>query len=143
MAILSVSRMMRSEKALVAKYAIESHISRMGIPRDVETRLRWAVATCPVLVPTGARQTGKTCSLWRLFQRYGLVSLDLPTEAEQTEREPDAILGRRHAPDTLAVPVWETFAFAQLHHRKRLAGRAASLFFCLFFWRFVLVYRRK
>jgi hypothetical protein len=48
-----------------------------------------------------------------------------------------------HAPDTLAVPVWETFAFAQLHHRKRLAGRAAGRFFCLFFWRFVLVYRRK
>ena len=50
-----------------------------------------------VVVLTGARQTGKTSTLRRLFPQYGFVSLDLPTEAEQAERDSEAFL-RRHPP---------------------------------------------
>jgi predicted AAA+ superfamily ATPase len=75
-----------------------SHIQRMWIPRDVEPKLVTAVATRPVVVLTGARQTGKTSTLRRLFGEYAFVSLDLPTEAEQAEKEPEAFLLRHPAP---------------------------------------------
>ena len=47
---------------------------------------------------TGARQTGKTSTLLRLFPNHGFVSLDLPTEAEQAEKEPKEFLRRHPAP---------------------------------------------
>lgn len=85
----------------------------------------------------GAARPGKTSSLRRLFPKYGFVSLDLPTEAEQAEKEPDsflcALLNIRSEDDLRQSPsagaVWETFVFAQLRHREHRAGRAASLFF--------------
>jgi predicted AAA+ superfamily ATPase len=70
----------------------------MWIPRYVEGHLRRSARTRPVLVLTGARQTGKTSTLRRLFPEHGFVSLDLPTEAEQAEKEPDAFLRRHPAP---------------------------------------------
>jgi uncharacterized protein len=36
---------------------------------------------------TGARQNGKTSTFRRLFPNHEFVSLDLPTEAEQAEKE--------------------------------------------------------
>jgi len=72
----------------------------MWIPRDVEAGLRRAARTRPVVVLTGARQTGKTSTLRRLFPKHGFVSLDLPTEAEQAEKEPAAFL-RRHPPPAI------------------------------------------
>jgi len=51
-----------------------------------------------VLVLTGARQTGKTSTLLRLFPTYHFVSLDLPTEAEQAEKEPQNFLQRHSSP---------------------------------------------
>jgi len=68
------------------------------IPRDAEARLRRSARTRPVVVLTGARQTGKTSLLRRLFAKHAFVSLDLPTEAEQAEKEPDAFLRRHPAP---------------------------------------------
>ncbi|HEX4320997.1 MAG TPA: ATP-binding protein [Acidobacteriaceae bacterium] len=56
--------------------------------------------TRPVLVLTGARQTGKTSTLLRLFPNHSFVSLDLPTEAEQAEKEPRAFL-ERHPPPVI------------------------------------------
>jgi predicted AAA+ superfamily ATPase len=70
----------------------------MWIPRYVEGHLRRSARTRPVLVLTGARQSGKTSTLRRLFPEHGFVSLDLPTEAEQAEKEPDAFLRRHPAP---------------------------------------------
>jgi len=70
----------------------------MWITRHVEDRLRRSVRTRPVVVLTGARQTGKTSTLVRLFPDYEVVSLDLPTEAEQAEKEPEAFLRRHPAP---------------------------------------------
>src|SRR6266481_5604446 len=70
----------------------------MWIPRDIEPRLQRSVRTRPIVVLTGARQTGKTSTLLRLFPKYGFVSLDLPTEAEQAEKEPQNFLGRHPSP---------------------------------------------
>src|SRR6202051_2735864 len=72
----------------------------MWIPRDVEGRLKRSAQTRPVIVLTGARQTGKTSTFRHLFPDYAIVSLDLPTEAEQAEREPQSFL-RRHAPPVI------------------------------------------
>src|SRR3970282_335431 len=70
----------------------------MWIPRDIEARLRRSARTRPVVVLTGARQTGKTSTLRRLFPKHGVVSLDPPREAEQAEKEPEAFLRRHPAP---------------------------------------------
>ena len=50
------------------------------------------------MVLTGARQTGKTSTLRRLFPAAPLVSLDLPTEAEQAEKDPTVFLRRHGSP---------------------------------------------
>jgi len=72
----------------------------MWIERDIEPRLQRSARTRPVVVLTGARQTGKTSTLLRLFPHYKFVSLDLPTEAEQAEKEPHNFL-RRHPSPTI------------------------------------------
>jgi uncharacterized protein len=51
-----------------------------------------------MVVLTGARQIGKTSTLLRLFPHYQFVSLDLPSEAEQAEKEPDNFLRRHLSP---------------------------------------------
>ena len=76
----------------------------MWIRRDVEARLSRSARTRPVVVLTGARQTGKTSTLRRLFPDHGFVTLDLPSEAEQAEREPQAFL-RRHPPPVIVDEV--------------------------------------
>src|SRR5712691_11369241 len=82
----------------IAKYAILSYIINVWIPRDIEPRLHRSARTRPVVVLTGARQTGKTSTLLRLFPNHGIVSLDLPTEAEQAEKEPHNFLRRHPSP---------------------------------------------
>ncbi len=72
----------------------------MWIPRDIEPRLLRSARTRPVVVLTGARQTGKTSTFRRLFPNHDFVSLDLPTEAEQAEKEPQSFL-RRHPPPVI------------------------------------------
>ena len=72
----------------------------MWIPRDIESRLLRSAKTRPVIVLTGARQTGKTSTFRRLFPYYAFVPLDLPTEAEQAEKEPGTFLSR-HAPPAI------------------------------------------
>jgi len=70
----------------------------LWITRDVEAHLERSARTRPVIVLTGARQTGKTSTLLRLFPNHAFVSLDLPTEAEQAEKEPHNFLRRHPAP---------------------------------------------
>lgn len=70
----------------------------MWIPREIQPRLLRSARTRPVLVLTGARQTGKTSTFRRLFPDHQFVSLDLPTEAEQAEKEPQTFLERHPAP---------------------------------------------
>jgi uncharacterized protein len=87
----------------------------MWISRDLEARLQQSARTRPVVVLTGARQTGKTSTLIRLFPQHRFVSLDLPTEAEQAEKEPDAFL-RRHQPPVIIDEV--QYAPALFRHLK-------------------------
>ena len=70
----------------------------MWITRDIEPRLLRSARTRPVVVLTGARQTGKTSTFRRLFPDHEFVSLDLPTEAEQAEKEPQTFLQRHPVP---------------------------------------------
>src|SRR5437588_5410526 len=70
----------------------------MWIPRDIEPRLQRSARTRPVVVLTGARQTGKTSTFQRLFPEHQFVSLDLPTEAEQAEKEPESFLREHPGP---------------------------------------------
>jgi predicted AAA+ superfamily ATPase len=72
----------------------------MWISRAVEPRLLHSAKTRPAIVLTGARQTGKTSTLRRLFPEHAFVSLDLPTEAEQAEKEPERFL-QRHPPPVI------------------------------------------
>ncbi len=68
------------------------------IPRLAEDRLKRLVTQRPVVVITGARQTGKTSLARRLFPDYEFVTLDLPSEAAQAEHDPEAFLSRHPAP---------------------------------------------
>ena len=70
----------------------------MWVDRDVEPLLRQRAATRPVVVLTGARQTGKTSLMRRLFPGHAFVTLDLPSEAEQAEADPSSFLARHPPP---------------------------------------------
>jgi len=70
----------------------------MWIDRLQELPLRSLVDSRPVVVVTGARQTGKTSLVRRLFGHYHYVSLDLPSEAEQAETAAKLFLERHPAP---------------------------------------------
>jgi len=87
----------------------------MWITRDIEPRLHRSARTRPVVVLTGARQTGKTSTFRRLFPDYDFISLDLPTEAEQAEKEPQRFL-QRHAPPVIIDEV--QYAPALFRHLK-------------------------
>ncbi len=73
-------------------------ICTMWIPRKIERLLLEKARQRPVVVLTGARQTGKTSLVRRLFPKCAFVSLDLPSEAEQAERDPVAFLARHPPP---------------------------------------------
>ncbi len=64
----------------------------------MESLLLHRAATRPVVVLTGARQTGKTSLVRRLFPDHAYVTLDLPSEAEQAERDPESFLARHPPP---------------------------------------------
>ncbi|MCE2406553.1 MAG: ATP-binding protein [Pseudomonadales bacterium] len=70
----------------------------MWIERRIEDTVLQRAATRPAVVLTGARQTGKTSLMKRLFPDHNYVSLDLPSEAEQAERDPDSFLNRHEPP---------------------------------------------
>ena len=73
----------------------------MWIDRRIEPLLLQRAATRPVVLLTGARQTGKTSLMRRLFPDHAFVTLDLPSEAEQAERDPDTFLARHPPPVVL------------------------------------------
>lgn len=69
----------------------------MWIHREIESLVQQRVRQRPVVVLTGARQTGKTSLVRRLFPDHEFVSLDLPSEAAQAEGDPRGFL-MRHPP---------------------------------------------
>jgi uncharacterized protein len=54
----------------------------MWIGREIEELLTRRAAQRPVVVLTGARQTGKTSLVKHLFPNHEFVSLPLPSEAD-------------------------------------------------------------
>ena len=92
----------------------------MWIDRDIEPLLLQRAATRPVVVLTGARQTGKTSLMRRLFPDHGFVTLDLPSEAEQAERDPDSFLAR-HPPPLIVDEV--QYASGLFRHLKAAVDR--------------------
>jgi predicted AAA+ superfamily ATPase len=92
----------------------------MWIPRQLKDSLLENVATRPVVVLSGARQTGKTSLVRRLFPDYHYVSLDLPSEAAQAESDATVFLARHPAP--LIVDEIQ-YAPALLRHLKTVIDR--------------------
>jgi predicted AAA+ superfamily ATPase len=113
-AVLSASCRLTAKPG-VAKYSIVSYLLLMWISRTIEPRLQRSAKTRPVIVLTGARQTGKTSTFLRLFPNHTFVSLDLPTEAEQAEKEPRSFL-QRHPPPAILDEV--QYAPALFRHLK-------------------------
>lgn len=74
------------------------YVDFMIFNRLLEERVRGLAATFPAVVLTGARQVGKTTLLRRLFPTHAYVSLDLPSEAQLAELEPDSFLARYPGP---------------------------------------------
>jgi hypothetical protein len=88
----------------------------MWIDRLLEPVLAQRARTRPVVVLTGARQTGKTALVRRVFPRHAYVSLDLPSEAEQAEHDPTGFLDRH--PEPMIVDEVQ-YAPGLLRHLKR------------------------
>ena len=88
----------------------------MWIERSVERRIRTLAATRPVVVITGARQTGKTALARRLFPDHGYVSLDLPSAAALAEQDPTEFLAA-HPPPVVIDEV--QYAPGLFRHLKR------------------------
>ena len=93
----------------------------MWIPRQFEEVLRESVASRPVVVLTGPRQTGKTSLVKRLFPEHKYVSLDLPSEAAQAENDPTAFLSRHQG--HLVIDEVQ-YAPALFRHLKVVVDRA-------------------
>ena len=92
----------------------------MWIDRQIEPLLLGRAATRPVVVLTGARQTGKTSLVRRLFPDHAYVTLDLPSEAEQAERDPESFLAR-HPPPLIVDEV--QYAPGLFRHLKAAVDR--------------------
>jgi len=67
----------------------------MWIKRTFESVLKDTARQRPVVLLTGARQTGKTSLIRQVFPSLPFISLDLPSEAEEAEKNPSGFL-RRH-----------------------------------------------
>ena len=70
----------------------------MEFQREIAPAVLRLAAHFPSVVVTGARQTGKTTLLTRLFPRYHYISLDLPQQAQLAEEDPGSFLLRHPAP---------------------------------------------
>src|SRR5262249_43160182 len=70
----------------------------MWIERDISPKIMSLAQSFPVIVLTGARQTGKTTLLRRLFADYTYVSLDIPSTAALASQSPEAFLSQYPAP---------------------------------------------
>ncbi len=67
----------------------------MWIERKYETKLKKIIKTFPALLLTGPRQVGKTSLLKHCFPDYSYVTLDIPSQAEKAEKNPDIFLRSR------------------------------------------------
>ncbi len=66
----------------------------MWIERDISPLIRNLVGSRPVILLTGARQTGKTSLLRHLYPDATYISFDLPSNADAAENNPMEFLAR-------------------------------------------------
>ena len=66
--------------------------------RAYSNKILKSASAYPVLVLTGARQTGKTTLLSKLFPNHNYVSLDIPSLAALAEKSPTEFLEKYPAP---------------------------------------------
>ncbi|MCC6623802.1 MAG: ATP-binding protein [Deltaproteobacteria bacterium] len=92
----------------------------MWISRTFSEEIHRLAAQRPVVVLTGARQTGKSSLLQHLFPDHHHVTLDLPSEAASAEFDPDAFLAR-HPPPVVIDEV--QYAPGIIRHLKRWVDR--------------------
>lgn len=95
----------------------------MWIRREFEPLLARLARQRPVIVITGARQAGKTSLVRRAFPEHSFVSLDLPSEAEQAEKDPQGFL-LRHPPPAIVDEV--QYAPGLFRHLKPVVDAARS-----------------
>jgi predicted AAA+ superfamily ATPase len=95
----------------------------MWIERSFEGALLRSARQRPVVAVTGARQTGKTSLLKRLFPGHRYVSLDLPAEAHQAENDPANFL-KLNAPPLILDEV--QYAPGLFRHLKQAVDGARS-----------------
>jgi len=70
----------------------------MWISREFSGFVESVSQKFPVVVLTGARQSGKTALLQRLFPNHRYVSLDVPSVAALAEKDPASFLEHNRAP---------------------------------------------
>lgn len=68
------------------------------ITREIEAHLAHLAEHFPCLVVTGARQVGKSTTLKKIFSDHAYISLDLPSDAEQANRDPESFFKRYSPP---------------------------------------------
>lgn len=95
----------------------------MWVPRRIEALLAQRADQRPVIVLTGARQTGKTSLVRRAFGKMEYVSLDLPSEAAQAEYDPASFLAS-HRPPLIVDEV--QYAPGLFRHLKAAVDRRRS-----------------
>lgn len=89
----------------------------MWIKRDFKQDLINLATSRPVLVLTGARQTGKTSLIKHCFPDWNFVSLDLPSDAQHAELDPQSFL--THHPRPLVIDEVQ-YAPGIFRHIKRV-----------------------
>ncbi len=99
----------------------------MYIKRTIESRLHGLADHFPALILTGARQAGKTTLLRNCFPEHRYVTLDLPSIAEQAERDPQSFFGANPPPLIVDEVQYAPGLFrqlkAQIDHERGLMGR--------------------
>ncbi|VAX06889.1 ATPase component BioM of energizing module of biotin ECF transporter [hydrothermal vent metagenome] len=88
--------------------------------RDISTRIQRITKQFPAVILTGARQTGKTTLLKTTFPSHNYVSLDLPSLAEQAEKNPTEFLAA-HPPPVIIDEI--QYAPAIFRHIKQVVDR--------------------
>jgi uncharacterized protein len=73
----------------------------MRYQRLVSTLIQELVTKFPALILTGPRQVGKTATIKALFHHYNYITLELPSDAQWAESDPEDFL--RHNPPPLII----------------------------------------
>lgn len=67
-------------------------MKRRYIPREIEPSVLQAASQFPVIVITGARQTGKSTMLRQLFPQHQYITLDDPLARAFAHDDPNGVL---------------------------------------------------